>query len=141
MLLYAFDAATQQKTKIAVSEFSAAILEDLNNQEVPTEDEIQTDLGNYYLETITQDAGAMGVSTALSVNIESIDILGFGRKLWDQVKDYICPVITDQDTQDTVLDWLLKALSAIIPGAILVDWLVKKLLKFILHKGIGNLCA
>jgi hypothetical protein len=106
---------------------------------VPTKEELEEDLGNYYSEADSLEAANYGLEPmplTLAANRK-----GIGRKILQKIKQFICGVLNENSTIDKIIDTILNALAAIIPGGIIIKWIVKKILKFILSFGIGKFCA
>jgi len=106
---------------------------------VPTEEEIEEDLGLYYTEAKNLEAANYGFESMPLVM--ATDRRGFGRKILRKIKQFICGVLDDNSTADQIIEAILNALATIIPGGVIIKWIVKKILKFILSLGISRFCA
>ena len=137
MLLY-----NEKFQEIDVDTLKAELKNEMNIP-TPTEEEIEDDLGSYYSEAMALDTANYGLKsvTLESVSDRSFSRRGFGKKILKKIKQFICGILDENSTVDKIIDAILNAIAAIIPGGVIIKFIVKKLLKFILSKGITKFCS
>lgn len=121
-----------------------AELQNLDEIAVPTEDEVKTALGDYFNQAHGLQAARLQFTAALAPagTIATSSFLGgIGGKILEEIRKVICAIVGDGSTKDQILDAILSALSAIIPGGILITAIAKIVAKFIFSQGIGHFCA
>jgi len=107
-----------------------AIDEDIN------EIDLEAGLSEMYMTALSSDLESYGLP---QTSLESF-FPELGKKILDKVKSFICPQLNEDDTQDTIVNTVLDAIAAILPGGKIITWVLKKLMKFILKKGVVAFC-
>ncbi|SEI40351.1 hypothetical protein SAMN05216327_101274 [Dyadobacter sp. SG02] len=129
---------------IDVDSLKKEIERDLPETPVLTEDEIEDDLAEMYL-------SASNVTASLYYNNEKIAALAStrarsfaarraGRGILKKIRDFICRFLNEGSTTSDIIDKILEALASILPGGVIIKFLVKKIVKFVLNRGIGAFC-
>jgi hypothetical protein len=72
---------------------------------------------------------------------KSFSLRGLGKKILKKIKSSICGILNNESGEDDIIDAVLSAIIAIIPGGVIIKVIIKKLLQFILSLGIGKFCA
>ncbi len=104
-------------------------LRDLDNVAVPTLQELKDNLAEYY----KQAAEAVGTSTHQFKND--------GITLYEKIRNIVCSILKEDSVLDDIIDAVLKAIASVIPGGIIIGWIVKKLVKFFFNSAYNWLCA
>ncbi len=118
-------------------------LHQLDDVNVPEQDELETDLGTYYDKALTTNAAINNYAVSYdSANFATIQNLfrANGLGLFERIRRAVCAGINALSSIDDIIDVTLKAVASLIPGGIIVEWIVKKLIKFFLNKGYDWLC-
>lgn len=102
-----------------------------------TEGELEKDLQEWY-NTAEQinDNDIFGVGSKQS---EKIGIFGI-KKIWERIRKVICKILATGSTASEIIDAVLSAIAAIIPGGIVIRWILNKILRYILDAGYQRLC-
>jgi hypothetical protein len=103
---------------------------DSHNEPLPTESELESDLEVAFQQGNTNVTG-----------MADIDFSGIGGNLLKKIKRAVCAVVGPGSSSDEIIDAILDALVALIPGGFILKPLAKKIAKFIFDKGIGAFCA
>jgi hypothetical protein len=118
-------------------------LANLDDVSVPSEDELEDELGNYYNTALVMEAANANYllrydteSLAAAANMFRLN----GRATLAKIRKAVCTVINALSTVDEIIEAVLKAISSFIPGGIVVEWVVKRLIKFFINKGYALLC-
>lgn len=123
----------QLDAKELVKEFG-----NLDDVTTPTESELEQELGKYYEKALQAEAKSNNFAISFTSNFAAaINVGGILKK----IKDFICRVLTGSSTVEDIIEAVLDALSSIIPGGIILKPIVKKIVKYILSKGIDTFCA
>jgi hypothetical protein len=105
-------------------------LQNMQGEMAPTESDLETELEVAYQHANQQVTG-----------MADINFAGIGKKLLKKIKSAICAIVGPDSSSDDIIDAILDALIALIPGGLLIKPLIKKLAKYIFDKGIGSFCA
>ncbi|SDE31160.1 hypothetical protein [Niabella drilacis] len=123
----------------------AAIEKNLDQVQEPTDEEIEDLLANNYMEANKLEFHNYGFATKMesATYFKSENLfLGFGKKLWKQLKKLLCAILTDDSTVGEIIKAVIDALKEILPGGKIVALIIEKIVKYILGKGgIGKFCA
>lgn len=111
-----------------------AELSDLDTMSTPTLEEAQSALRDYYRQALALEGNKYQFSAEFAMP-------GFLGNIFDKIKKIICGVLNDSSTEGEIIDAVLAALSAVIPGAILISALAKIVIKYILSTGITAFCT
>lgn len=105
--------------------------------EAVTEAELEADLREWYnTADEINDNDIFGVAFKQSVKIE---ILGI-RKIWERIRKVLCQFLSAGSTASEFIDAILSAIAAVIPGGIVIKWILNKLVRFVLETGYQRLC-
>ena len=122
-----------------------ADLQNLGNVQTPSLDDLKTELGNYYNQALQLQGSKYQFSSPMISTIALTDqsafLGGIGGKILAEIKKIICSVLNGSSTSSDILDAVLNALSAIIPGGIFIKTIAEKLVKYLLSTGITAFCA
>ncbi|MDY0905210.1 hypothetical protein [Pedobacter sp. CFBP9032] len=118
-------------------------LRNLDDVSIPDQDELEIELGDYYNTALTLDASNNDYTIkykgkALESNRGLFKING--SKILEQIRVLICKFLSREATLEDFIDIILEAIATIIPGGVFMEWLVKKLIKFLYNKGYDLLC-
>lgn len=127
------------------SELKNELLDSMEDVELASEQEIEKDLASMYL-------AASNATTALYYKKDKIaglvsqKALSFsfpkaGKNVFGKIKEFICKFLNEGSTTSDIIDAILDAIASIIPGGVIIKGIIKKLVKFILNKGIGSFCT
>ena len=138
MLLY-----NEKYQEIDIDVLKKELKNDPDMAAAASQEEIENELGSYYNQAFALEAKAYGFNT---MSLETADALNFslrgtGKKILEKIKKFVCSILSGESTINEIIDAVLDALASIIPGGIIIKSLVKKLLKFILDKGITKFCS
>lgn len=102
-----------------------------------TEAELEADLQEWY-NTADQinDNDIFGVAFQQSVKIEIFGI----RKIWERIRKVLCKFLSAGSTASEIIDAILNAIAAVIPGGIVIKWILNRLVRFVLETGYQRLC-
>jgi len=128
--------------QINVDELKAS-LKEIDTNEVPTQEDLEKELGNYYgqaLQTDTLQYGLQGVTTQ-SFATQAFSPGGIGGKILAAIKKFICGILDGNSTEDEIIDAILNAIASIIPGGVILKPIVEKIVKYIISQGISAFCA
>ncbi len=107
---------------------------DTDQVESLSEEQLTKDLANYYQTAHTLEMQSMGMVTTQLFGINIPDIL-------KRIKKFICSKVGAGSSRDEIVDAIIEALAGIIPGGVIIKALAKKLVKYILDKGIDTFCG
>lgn len=133
----------EKNEKLNIEDVKAE-LQNLDDVAVPTETEVKAALGDYFNQAHNLQAARLQFTAALApagTAVTASFLGGIGSKILAEIRKIICAVVGDGSTKDQILDAILSALSAIIPGGILIATIAKMVAKFIFSQGIGAFCA
>ena len=138
MLLY-----NESRQQIDVDKLKQNLINGINKEENSSEAEIEKLLGDYYNKAYSSEAKEYKFEPAtlqnhLAPNFYFIDI---GKKVFAKIKQFICGVLTSGSNATQIVDAILKALSSVIPGGIVVELIVQKVVNYVVGIGVGKLCA
>lgn len=141
MLLY-----NELNQLVDLSVLKAELKEELKNESdniIPTEEEIENDLGSYYSQAMILESENYGFKTLAleSFDSNSFSIRGLGRNILKKIKRFICSILNNESGEYDIIEAVLNAIANLIPGGIIIKFVVKKILKFILSMGVGKFCA
>jgi hypothetical protein len=116
----------------------------LDDVAVPELSELEEALGDYYDTALTVDAAGNNYLVQYNQLTETAFAKTFfranGKAILEKIRRFVCKIITATSSQDEILEAILKAISSIIPGGIIAEAIVKKLIKFFFSKGFNQLC-
>jgi hypothetical protein len=129
--------------QLNVKKVKSDILQQYQIVELESEAEIENMLAELYQQAslATESLYYSATENLKSAKSAAFSTAKAGRNIFKKIKEYICKFLTDGSTVDDILDVILEALSAIIPGGVIIEKLIAKLLKFIVHKGIDAFCG
>jgi hypothetical protein len=116
-----------------------AELADLDNVPTLTDEEVEATLQNYYQQALQLEGDHFGFKTEFAEATEMALFPGIG-KLLEKIRKFICGFLTPNSTSDEIINAILQAIAAIIPGGIVIKPLLQLIIKYILSKGIGTFC-
>ena len=128
--------------QLDIEKLKARLLNGITKEEKYLQPEIETLLGNYYGQAFNSEAKAYNYETTtlktyLSPNFSLANI---GKKLLVKIKQFICGVLTAGSTATEIVDMVLQSLSSIIPGGIIVEFVVQKIVNYIVGIGVTAIC-
>lgn len=102
-----------------------------------TEEDLETSLLNWYNKANQIKRSNLTKATSLQENV--VDSFGI-KKIWEKIKAELCKKLNPDSSPEKIVDAILSAISAIIPGAIIIKPLLDKLVRFVLKMGYSRLC-
>ena len=63
-----------------------------------------------------------------------------GKRLLGRLYDYICKKLTANSSKDEIIEIILEALTALLPGGKIIKRIVERIIKFIINSGIALIC-
>lgn len=117
----------------------AAELANLDGVETPTTQETESLMEEYYKRALQLEGAHFGFNTSFAASAELGAFPGFGNIL-DAIRKFICGIVNENSTTQEIIDAILQAIATIIPGGIIINLLVKPLIKYILSLGIKAFC-
>jgi hypothetical protein len=119
------------------------LMEDLDEVNVPTKDELTKELGSHYILANRMALGNYGLIADMKTvsGNKSFSLAKLGESILEKIKKAICAVLKGGSTVSDVIDAVLDAISSIIPGGVLIKSLLKKLVKYILSIGVNKFCG
>ncbi|MGM9510475.1 hypothetical protein ACS5NO_22265 [Larkinella sp. GY13] len=129
---------------IDVDQLKKELLDDIENEDIASEKEVEDDLGQMYL-SASNATSQLYYKDDKIANFASERALSFslpkaGRNILKKVKEFICSFLNEGSTASEIIDAILDAIASIIPGGVIIKGIIKKLVRFILSKGIGVFC-
>lgn len=123
---------------VDISVYSDEILTEGLGQGEVTEEEAQNALAELYIAHAREQANMFLVNNlwTSALTVESINVGG----LWDTLKKIFCSIVQADSTFGKIIDFILKAISEIIPLGVFIKSLVKIIIKYFLQIGIGRIC-
>lgn len=109
---------------------------------LPTEEELELDLSDYYVQAQRTELQSLGYIASIK-SIQSggtFSRLGFGRGLWIRLRNILCKILNAASTIDDIIEAILAALASIIPGGVIIKWIVKKIVHYVINLGYQRLC-
>jgi hypothetical protein len=120
----------------------ADLLNTIDDEEILTEEDVKQILASMYTQAGTKlsslyytDADAVNQVKAMQF---SFDLAG--NSIWQELKKFLCEVLNELSTDAEIVDKIIEFLLSIIPGGIIISFLVKKIVKYILNLGYQELC-
>lgn len=118
-------------------------LKNLDDVSEPTQEELEQELGDYYDTTLTVDAASRNyvvkynnANLMATANLFSVN----GNSIFTRIRQAVCAAINALSSVDEIIDAILNAIASIIPGGVIIEWIIKRLVKFFLNKGFAWLC-
>jgi hypothetical protein len=135
-----FNEARQQ---LDVDKLKAKLLAGIDEAEHSTEQEIEALLGDYYGRAYAGEAKEYNLepATLQSHLAPEFSLGGVGQKIFAKIKHFICGVLTSGSNATDIIDVVLKSLASVIPGGVIVEFIVQKIINYIVKIGVGKLCA
>jgi hypothetical protein len=138
MLLY-----NESRQQIDADQLKQHLVKNINKDEKSSEADIQKLLGDYYNQAFASEAKEYKfeptvLQSHLAPNFSLVDI---GKKVFAKIKHFICGVLTSGSNATQIVDAVLKSLSSVIPGGIVVELIVQKVVNYVVGIGVGKLCA
>ena len=130
MLLY-----NEQLQQTTLAAFRQQILDNLDDVAVPNDAELESDLTGYYNQAAQLDVGQY------HANLIAPSLGGIGKRILEKIRAFVCAILNSGSTAEEIIDAILKALGSIIPGGIIIAWIVKKIVKYLISRGIGAFCG
>ncbi|NTE05230.1 hypothetical protein G6M26_51590 [Agrobacterium tumefaciens] len=118
-------------------------LRHLDDVNIPDQNELEIELGEYYNTALTVDAASKNYTIKYANEAFDADKSLYkinGRKIFEQIRVFVCAFLSKDATLEDFIDIILKAIATIIPGGIFIEWIMKKLIKFFYNKGYDLLC-
>lgn len=113
----------------------AADLANLDNVATPTDDEVEAILQDYYKQALQLEGAHRGFTASFAAPA----FPGIGSIL-DAIRKFICGIVNEGSTTQQIIDAILQAIASVIPGGIIINLLVKPIIKYILSVGIKAFC-
>jgi hypothetical protein len=108
-----------------------------------TQEELELALGEAYSQMLNVDAAKnfYSVSLTAAAPAASPQLFGMiGHNIFERIRGAVCSVINALSTVDEIIEAIVSAIAAILPGGGIIAWLVKRVIKFFLGKGFAWLC-
>lgn len=120
------------------------LLKDFKNTDLVDEESIENDLAHMYLSASNATASLYYTNEKIA-DFASNRALAFsfplaGKNILGKIRDFICKFLNEGSTASDIIDAILEAIASIIPGGVIIKGILKKLIRFILNKGIGSFC-
>jgi len=121
---------------VDIEDIRAELVESINNgQSVTSEDELTNELESYYNQALDVESEKYGYTVQR-------DFIGrIGKKILGKVQKLVCETADSTTTPTELVDIILDVISSVIPGGIIIKPIVKKLVQFIVKKGVTQFCA
>jgi|GEM_PF-4064684 hypothetical protein len=137
MLLY-----NESRQQIDADQLKQHLVKNINKDDKLSEADVQKLLGDYYNQAFVSEAKEYkfepnALQSHLAQNFSLVDI---GKKIFAKIKKFICGVLTSGSNATQIVDAILKALSSVIPGGIVVELIVQKVVNYVVGIGVGKLC-
>ncbi|MFD0795548.1 hypothetical protein ACFQZX_18140 [Mucilaginibacter litoreus] len=132
MLLY--DENLQQLSEAQIAALKQELLTGLDTIAVPEQQELESDLADYYVQADAQEKGLYQMESL------AYKAANMGETIFERIRKFICGFLAADSTASDIIDKILEAIASIIPGGIIIKWIVKKLVKYILNIGYQALC-
>lgn len=100
-----------------------------------SQEEIEADLENYYLQADQIEKNHFGIQIEANRSF-----LGIGKGLFKKIKELFCRFLHEGSTASEIIDKILEAIATFIPGGILIKWLAAKIIRYFLNVGYNALC-
>ncbi|HMG83816.1 MAG TPA: hypothetical protein VK559_12320 [Ferruginibacter sp.] len=100
--------------------------------------DIEKALSDYYAQAYASEAKEYKFEPAA---LQSQSFLDIGKKIFAKIQHFICGVLTSGSNATQIVDVVLKSLSSIIPGGVIVEFIVQKVVNYIVGIGVDKLCA
>jgi hypothetical protein len=135
-----FNEARQQ---LDVDKLKAKLLAGIDKAEQATQSEIENLLGDYYGQAYASEAKEYKFDPATLQNhlAPNFSLGDIGKKIFAKIKHFICGVLTSGSNATDIVDVVLKSLASVIPGGIVVEFIVQKIINYIVKIGVGKLCV
>jgi len=109
------------------------------------EGELEYELAEMYLTAADATAHSYYSSEKLA-RLASERALAFspalaGKNIFRRVRTFVCKFLKEGSTLGEIVDAVLEALSSILPGGIIIEKVVKKLVRFIINRGLTRFCG
>jgi hypothetical protein len=127
---------------IDVEQLKKNLVKGIDKQDKSSQADIEKLLGDYYSQAYASEAKEYKFEPAsleahLSPNFSLINI---GKKLFAKIKHFICGVLTSGSNATDIVDVVLKSFASVIPGGIVVEFIIQKVINYIVKIGVGQLC-
>lgn len=117
----------------------AADLANLDDVATPTGDEVEAILQDYYKQALQLEGARYGFKAEFAAPAALAAFPGIGSIL-DAIRKFICGIVNEGSTTQQIIDAILQAIASVIPGGIIINLLVKPVIKYILSIGIKAFC-
>ena len=129
--------------QIDVEKLKTNLINGINKEDKSSQADIEKLLGDYYGQAYSSEAKEYKFEPAtlqnhLAPNFSFTDI---GKKIFAKIKKFLCGVLTSGSNATQIVDAILKSLSSVIPGGIIVELIVQKVVNYVVGIGVGKLCA
>jgi hypothetical protein len=124
--------------QLDVEKLKARLLAGINKEERSSQTEIESLLGDYYQQAYAIEAREYKFQPSV---LQDHSLLDIGKKIFAKIKHFICGVLTSGSNATEIVDVVLKSLSSVIPGGIIVELIVQKVVNYIVKIGVGKLCV
>jgi hypothetical protein len=130
-------------SEINVQQLKAEILADQVNEPDVSEIEIQADLANMYKSAADQITPLLynAADTLISARSEHFSATLAGGNIWKRLKTFVCTALQATSTEDDIINVVLDFLASVMPFGIVIGAIVKKIIRYILKKGIDGFCG
>lgn len=122
--------------------FKADILNTYADEALSSENEIETELADLYLQAANTTAPEIYElhSNLIAFRTNNFSASFAGRGIWRKLLAFLCRILNATSTVGDILNAILDFLIANIPGGIIFKGIVKKILKYFLQRGYDTLC-
>ncbi len=118
------------------------LLNDIENEPNPTLNEAKEALAQMYSQASEATAqlyysNLESFTQAKNLNF-SFSLAGFN--LWEKLRKFLCKFLSADSTSAEIIDKIVEFVVSVIPGGIIIKYLLKKLVRYVLDLGYAQLC-
>ncbi len=138
MLLY-----NEKYQQLDADKIKIDLLNSLNDTPAPkSEQEVEELLGDYYQQAHQLDMKQYDLASPslVSSKTAAFSLSGIGRTVLSKIRKFVCSILNAGSTTQDIIDAVLKAISSIIPGGIIIEMIVKKIVSYIVSIGVSKFC-
>lgn len=130
----------EDRQLVSISTYADEILVEGLGSETATEEDAQNALSEMFVNANQLQSEIFFVNfnkeDAAAMTIAKVN----KRGLWQKLKEIFCKIVKEDSTFNKIIEFILEAISSVIPLGIFVKALVKVIVKFLLGEGIKRVC-